>query len=103
MGGGPLLAPLLPSFTHLTGFIISHCLKRGKMEFFNLSASLEFGVLNSLIGTFENLQRKNNRPPYYLNSCPALLGGGLGFTIAQSLSADYAGALLKSRWSGNAV
>lgn len=30
VGGGPLLVPLLPSFTHLAGFIISHCLKRGK-------------------------------------------------------------------------
>lgn len=74
------------------------------MKFFNLSASPESGVFNSLIETFENLQRKNKRPPYYPNGCPALLGGGgLGFTIAQSLSADDAGALLKSRWAGNAV
>ena len=44
------------------------------MEFFDLSAFLESGVFNSLIGTFGNLQRKNNRPPYYPNGWPALLG-----------------------------
>lgn len=70
----PFFLPL-----HTSLVLLSHIVWREeKMEFFDLSASSESGVFNSLIETFENLQRKNNRPPYYPNGCPALLGLGTG-------------------------